>query len=373
MRRLRRNTRRALQIAVIVALIGLALLPVFRAVSVCRLLNPAATDEPRAAAPPAEVQAAMQAADGYFRREDSTYLKLPEWYIVYSAEEYAAFIQDHPPSAFPYFAAIGQFWDSYYGVCAATVDRYTYNSEDQVVNLVIGVSFTAEYLVKGIYENTVGRVSEAISTDALTEEDAYAQRVAEEYGRFMHDIPWYDFPFAERLAGLWGDTGGWGPNVLRKWERKFALTLEYGTKAIYGWAIGTATRSSFVPPILTTYAWVENYSGPEAAVQVAAEFGDGSMLIGLPRYEGFSVAVPRLAARGVRFREIAGNDEIMLTLIAPRAWAYDLSAGEVLLTMPSLTDPDAQRLALNVPVRSLHTVLAELRERDFVIEHLYDY
>ncbi|MGQ0602466.1 MAG: hypothetical protein ACT4QE_12330, partial [Anaerolineales bacterium] len=267
MRRLRRSLRRSVQIAVIVALILVAMAPLLRAVMVCRMLNPATTDEPRAESPPADVQAAMASTDSYFRREDSTYLKLPEWYIVYSAEEYAAFIKDHPPSAFPYFAAIGQFWDSYYGMCAGTVDRYTYNSEDQVVNLVIGVSFSAEYLVKGLYENTVGRVTEALSSPELTEEDAYAQRVAEEYGRFMHTIPWYDFPFAERLNGLWRETDGWGPNPIRKWERKLSLTLEYGVKAVYGWVIGESTRASFVTPILITYAWVENFSEEDAELE----------------------------------------------------------------------------------------------------------
>ncbi|MGQ0600059.1 MAG: hypothetical protein ACT4QE_00010, partial [Anaerolineales bacterium] len=249
------------------------------------------------------------------------------------------------------------------------------NSEDQVVNLVIGVSFSAEYLVKGLYENTVGRVTEALSSPELTEEDDYAQRVAEEYGRFMHTIPWYDFPFAERLNGLWRETGGWGPNPIRKWERKLSLTLEYGVKAVYGWVIGESTRASFVPPILITYAWVENFSEEDAEpeAKLATQFDDGSALIGLPRYEGFSTITPRLAERGVRFLEIAGNDEIMFTVIAPREWKYDLSAGEVLLTMPILTDPDSQRLALNVPVRSLHTVLNELREREIAVEHLYDY
>ena len=35
------------------------------------------------------------------RPEDQTYLTLPEWYIVYSADEYAAFVRDQPPSRFP--------------------------------------------------------------------------------------------------------------------------------------------------------------------------------------------------------------------------------------------------------------------------------
>ena len=63
----------------------------------------------------------------YTRNEDQTYLTLPEWYIVYSSDEYAAYIADNPPSQFPYFGAIGQFWQSYYDVCAVTREQYPFN------------------------------------------------------------------------------------------------------------------------------------------------------------------------------------------------------------------------------------------------------
>src|SRR5437870_5113789 len=58
------------------------------------------------------------APDGYARREDQTYLTLPEWYIVYSADEYAAFLAQNRPSGFPYFRAAWQFWQAYDDVCA---------------------------------------------------------------------------------------------------------------------------------------------------------------------------------------------------------------------------------------------------------------
>lgn len=352
------------------------LAPLARAVVVCRFINPAEENEPPAATPPETVQNAISRLEGYTRREDSTYLKLPEWYIVYSAEEYAAFIKKNPPSQFPYFAAVNQFWESYYSLCTATVDRYSFNSEDQIVNVVIGASFTAEYYAKGAYEITLGRVSEWLSGNAPTAEDVFAQQVAAEYGAFLHNTPWYDFPFPARLGEMWRTTGWWGPNAVRKWERKLALTAEYGTKAIYGWLIGESTRASFVPPILLTYTWAENW--PDVArnvpgVEVASEFDEDGVIVALPRYEGFSVAMPQLAAAGVHFVQIAGNDEVMLTVLAPRAWQYDLSAGEVLFTQPILTDSNLQRLALNVPVNELHTVLNELAKREFVLEHIYDY
>src|SRR5918997_373623 len=96
---------------------------------------------------------------GYQRREDQTFLTLPEWYIVYSADEYAAFLAQDQPSAFPYFRAVAQFWQAYYDVCTVTRDRYPFNSGTHLMLAVIGTSFTAENVFKGIYENSVGRVT----------------------------------------------------------------------------------------------------------------------------------------------------------------------------------------------------------------------
>ena len=52
--------------------------------------------------------------------------------------------------------------------------------------------------VKGIYEGTVGRLTEWLSreptgetADTLTPEDALARRYAKAYGDFIHAIPWF--------------------------------------------------------------------------------------------------------------------------------------------------------------------------------------
>jgi hypothetical protein len=87
--------------------------------------------------------------------------------------------------------------------------------------------------------------------------------------------------------------------------------------------------------------------------------------------------VPRLVDQGVRFAEIAGNDEIMLTVLAPRDWKPGPDEGELLFAMPVLTRADQSRYALRTPVTSLHTVVGGLARppaADSVsLEHIYDY
>lgn len=323
--------------------------------------------------PAAFAQAIAQQADAR-RPEEQTYLTFPEWYIVYSADEYAAFIADHPPSGFPYFRSIGQFWSSYYNVCAVTRDHYEFNSGYHLSLVVIGSSFTVENTLRGIYENTVGRVTEWISSGGMTDEDAYARVVARDYGTFIHTVPWYEFPFGPKLNGLWSATPAVGPNLIRKWERRFALSMEYGVKATYGGLIRRGTQSVYATEDLTILAWIradERRLANQSDVTVLARSGQ-DLLVSLPRYEAFTQLVPGLA-EGVDFVQIAGNDEILVTLLAPREWDYEGSDGTLLFSMPILTEPKQKRVALNVPVVALSPLLRTLADSDVRLEHLYDY
>jgi len=313
----------------------------------------------------------------YTRNEDQTYLTLPEWYIVYSSDEYAAYIADNPPSQFPYFGAIGQFWQSYYDVCAVTREQYPFNGGYHLSLVVIGTSFTVENIFKGIYENTLGRVTEWISSPELTQEDAYAREVAAEYGTFLHTIPWYEFPFGAKLNGLWTETDLWGPNIIRKAERKTALSIEYGSKALYGWVIRQGTQGVYSAEDLHIHLWVKGVSPEmmqrEPDVQLVKMLDAQQAIVVMPRYEAFTQIVPRLTQQGVQFIEIAGNDDILITVLAPRAWQYDGEDGMQLFVMPILTEPERQRVAIKVPVEVLQDVLTTLDQRTIVLEHIYDY
>ncbi|HXF64429.1 MAG TPA: hypothetical protein VNK95_22555 [Caldilineaceae bacterium] len=314
---------------------------------------------------------------GLIRPEDQTYLTLPEWYIVYSADEYAAFIANNRPSGFPYLQSVGQYWTSYWGVCTITSRRYPFNTAYHSTLYVIGLSFTVENILKGLYESTVGRLVEWLSTPELSEEDALARAVAKEYGDFIHTIPWYEFPFDEKLDELWSLADSPGPNPIRRWERRLVLSLEYGGKAFYGRLIKRATAAAYAPEELHIAAVVEGLTDAVLAqypeVEPIATLDDGRRVVTLPRYEAFTQLVPRLVEQGVRFVEIAGNDEIMLTALAPRAWEYELEQGQYLFAHDILTDPATKRIMVAVPIPALHTVLSELAAQGVRLEHIYDY
>jgi hypothetical protein len=66
-----------------------------------------------AAAPPADLSQ-------YRLAEAFTYLTLPEWFIVYSADEYARFVECSSPSDSPYVTSAGQYWQFYASACSVT-------------------------------------------------------------------------------------------------------------------------------------------------------------------------------------------------------------------------------------------------------------
>ena len=175
----------------------------------------------------------VAAIDATYHRDGSrTFFTFPEWYIVYASEDLGNYVATHDESGFDYFSSIAGFWRSY---CAVKQASPTSPPTDVTVMIyTIGISFTAEFGIKGIYENTVGRLTEWWRGPNLTDEDRFSHQVAFDYAKFLYKLPWFKYPFWSKLTELWTDVPRTGPEMVRKWERRFALSLEYGVEAGYG-------------------------------------------------------------------------------------------------------------------------------------------
>jgi hypothetical protein len=191
--------------------------------------------------------------------------------------------------------------------------------------------------------------------------------------------PWYFFPFREKLQGLWSETSQQGPDPIRKWERKLALTIEYGSKVLYAGLTNLGARATYggadVEKIyaVTTAVTDDMLSGD---LEVVEKIDDQKQLIRITRFEYFSDTVPGLTERGVQFIEIAGNDEILFTLIGPRGQTvdYTFEHGAALFDLPILTQPELTRVAVKVRVADIGLFLQELKSKpQITFEHMYDY
>jgi hypothetical protein len=311
------------------------------------------------------------------REEASTYLTFPEWYIVYSAQDYAAALASAPPSAYPYWPSVGQYWCSYPVGAQWAQRRAPFSFDNHLMLAVIGVSYTGECGVKGLYEATVGRVTEWLSDGGDTDEDRFNAPLWRDYGASLDEKVWYEFPFWDRLGALWRETSLWGPHPIRKWERKLVLSAEYAVKAGYAWLIGTAARSMYSDYDETTLAWVDTLPPGTnvASARRVRSVDSGTELVALPRFKDFDRAVVGLAHAGARFRAFAGNDDVLLTATAPASWSagpVEEAGAQLLFEQAGSTDRSTKRVALSVPVAALHRVLPALEADGARLEHLYD-
>lgn len=331
---------------------------------------PIVVPPPEAAAISARLQAGIP---GYKRPEESTFLTYPEWSIVYAARDYAGFVAGNSPSGFPYFAYVGRFWQDYAAMIRAT-SPYPFNFQNHLMLMVIGISHTVEHVIQSLYENTIGRLSGLAAYPVA--EDAYQARVAADYAAFLDQVPWYRFPYAEKRAGLWAIPAEAGSARLRAWERKLGFGLAYTIKQSYADLIDSGLEATSDAALLDIHVWAEGpvadaiAGEPDTALET--DLGaDGAVFV-TRRYQVFTDMIPRLVERGMRFVEIGGNDEIMLTVLSNEEIA--LPDGARLLFSYSLpTDPAEIRTGIAARVPDLHEVLPELENAGARLEHVYDY
>jgi len=313
--------------------------------------------------------------DDYTRTEDSSYLTFPEWYTVFSYQEYASHMsQGNPPSDFPYFSAVGQYWGSYCSGHVITKNNYPTNYQNHIMLSTIGVSFSAEYIIKGIYENTIGRITQIFGYDS--QEDLLMVDSAVEFGEFIPFDPWYDFPYGAKMGEMWTEPSLFGWDFIRKWERKTMVTIANSVRVLYAGVIRFATKSTYGAPTEVIHLKVSSISddliNTNPDINLIKDLGE-SKIITMPHYQGFTDTLPSLVEDGVQIQDIAGNDEIVFSLIAPSNWKYQLDDGQVIFEMRVLIDDDLKRLAVKLPVDELHTILPQLEDEGIIIEHVFDY
>jgi FAD/FMN-containing dehydrogenase len=330
---------------------------------------------------PGEVRIALDTIAGYQREEGAEYLTHPEWDLVYTSEAYARWLMARkPPSEFPYVQSVGTFWRSYLATWRASRDRSPAGIGTHVMLGVIGLSTAIEYGLKGLYETTVGRLSEADAPLDGTAEDRYAAKVATAYAQLINDKGWYEFSFGHALVHLWTDVPFFGPGILRKWERRLWLSAEYGFKAVYATLIGLGTGAAYAPDELqrsfVVAGWNDSLAADTAPVHLrrVAWLDRRYALLSVPRYAAFRDALLGLAqaAARVRVAEVSGNDVVTITGTAPLAWRAPPRT-TVVTAYDVPTDPGWMRVVLAVNARDLLDVLSEKARGRLVVDHIYDY
>jgi len=316
---------------------------------------------------------------GYERKpEGQTILTVPEWYLVWNPLEYADHLaRGRAPDAFPFFESVREYARLYKKVVRLTETTYPPNDEYMTMLDVIGVSTAIEYVLKGSYEATIGRLARATASATPSREEALMLEAQQAYGKLIFDEPWYVFRFVPWVGRMWRETPIFGENFVRRTERKLFFTAEYLVKGAYASLLGLGARMTYGPAKTTLHAVLTRpaaLAGQPLEGTTPVGTLDGNLeLVSLERWKEFSEVVPKLAAQGVDFAEIAGNDDIVVSLVERAESPLETATATRLFRSRVVSDAGASRSVWFVPVRNLGAFLREAAARGTTFEHVYDY
>jgi hypothetical protein len=304
-------------------------------------------------------------APEHHRPETRTLMTYPEWHIVHAYEDYAKVIETGDPHDFGYLSSITGFWSSLCALTSASADHGEIDGPTRQMVHVIGVSFTAELLLKAAYEETLGRLFAALrGADRAPLDDVSAKQAAD-YAVFLQQVPWYKWQFRKDVADLKAKATG----QLRDRERALALGLEYSAKAAYADVIASAV-AQVGPDALRLRLILKDVN--QTVLQeiddltVVAHRSEG-IEVEAPRYRALTHILQHLALKGANFVEIAGNDDVMFTVLS--------NAAELDGSMHSRSRQghhDHRHLVMT-KVSALADRLRTLQSEGHRLEHIHDY
>lgn len=312
--------------------------------------------------------------DGEQKRvEANSFLTYPEWHIVYAYEDLASEMKTGDEYKLDYFSSVAGFWSSF---CALNKMSNRHGGADfntRSMVHTIGASFTLEMGLKALYEETLGRLFGIIRGSEKTPQDQFALEMAHDYAEFLLQQPWYKYDFETAVDKLWAQPVG-TPSAIRGWERRLALGGEWKAKAAYADVIAEAVKAAGEAK-LTIRSVVGGLSHDALSaidgITIIEELND-SFIIETPRYREFTRILQEVAAAGGSLVEIAGNDDIMLSVIQKNGTDnFDFDA--VMIARMALSDGTADRLLVGTKTNKLFDLFAYFEFTDRRLEHIYDY
>ncbi|CAA0079101.1 Decaprenylphosphoryl-beta-D-ribose oxidase [Zhongshania aliphaticivorans] len=318
--------------------------------------------------------------DNYYRPVEQTLLTIPEWYLVFQPKEYADYLRDGgDPSRFPFLASIDEYWTLYDRVTALSAENYPANTEYRTMLRVIGISTTLEYLVKGAYEASLGRLSRWLAGGHDTPEDVLIQQAHRAYSDLIFNEPWYEFDFSGWRDRIWTETPLWGEHFFRKWERKLFFSAEFGVKSLYAKLIKYAAQSSYGETDKRIYLTAQRVHSnsirlakePDGAEIVAT--GGDDYIMSVPRWGGFTEIMPKFLKTEWSISDISGNHQIAVSLLAGQDADVSKLKAQALFRSRVVSDDSQQRVIMMAGVADLSQLILDIERQGFELEHIFDY
>lgn len=309
------------------------------------------------------------------RGVEQTYLTLPEWYMVYSYNEFADYLQNGgSQSDFPFIGSVKNFW-SYYRISLEESKSEKFNWGYNFVSWMIGINYTVEYVIKFAYENTVGNITQFVA-GSETEADMFIANSWNNYAEKMYQTTWYHYPYFDDLIGIWTNTPLFNASFIRNIERKSAFTFSYVIKGVYAklWLLTAIQKENETLSIVFT---PEKGVLVQENIKILKELGDGMYLIETERYAGFKDVFIRLTNNNVKFVEIMGHNVIALSYLSKQeSDLYIAQAGAAIVDKRKMffnADGYIYRITVKTPVAELSSIINSIDISGAKFEMIYDF
>jgi hypothetical protein len=171
--------------------------------------------------------------------------------------------------------------------------------------------------------------------------------------------PWYEYSFGWRLLALWRGVPLRSGDLARKLERRAVLSLEYAAKAAWAGLVSAVAATR------------QGGSTRALRIEVVRELGEGRTLVRSPRGQDPTDLLVNLARRGRDVAEIAGNHQILVTVVAPPRSLPPVTGVIELFRMPIQSRPDRRRVGLDVTVEHLAAAIRTLEAAGITIHHAF--
>jgi len=219
-------------------------------------------------------------------------------------------------------------------------------------------------LFKAAYEETIGRIFTAF---APSPQDRVEAEMAADYATFLQQVPWYKYDFPAWSQKLWAAD----PEGARGWERRIALGLEWGAKTGYAKVIANAA-AGMGADALTMQIAVKDL--PDAISDLTVlETSQNITIAQVPRYRIFTRIAREIAEGGGQFLEIAGNDDILVSLIHDDGDFSTAAPSHHVVSRTARAGFPQDRILLATKVTQLHEVFLAYPDAPARVEHIYDY
>lgn len=313
---------------------------------------------------------------GYKRAEEQSILTIPEWFLVFNPEEYSGYIANpkNNPSNFPFFKSIDDYWKLYDRSLKLVSKEFPKNAEYITMLNIIGTSVTVEYLFKGIYEGTIGKLFSLFSEETISEEEKLIIEANKAYSKFIYNTAWYEFKFTPWIKNVWNAHSTKPHSQLRKWERTIFFSLEFTFKAIYSSLLGYGAKLSYEPAITDIFV---NLSTKDTLSKIKnlriIQSHEESKIVAIKRWGDFTEAMKELAFKNVKIDLIGGNDEIAVSIVKQKKQNIEFQNILHLHDLEMTTDSPKTRSYYYVPVSELLSFIKYCSTNNVSIEHIYDY